>query len=560
MNELLLVSQNAETPSYFSEIEFEQTENVKQAKTWLRSHKVGVVILDVGDNTQRYIQELESFLRSNLKNYFVALWAVSAVAETAKEADRTLSPDMYRQDYALRDIQRELRKQRAVSKRLQQNERYLNLLTKINKFNRSNASPNQVMAEFVNELNAFCGARQTYLLRDTKKQESELLVYQTTSNDKLKMVKVDTECSSLWRPYLSMTKPDIKFSELEEQPHALVFPVWILDKHSCTIVCLVDKAQAEQFTFSKIKILEEAAVQLKIILENLESQRRMRHNYQRLKSSLSELNMAKEQLVHSEKMASLGRLTAGIAHEINNPLGVALGNFTPLSDYTEAIMNLLTMHDDFIDQLKISGKADVPENIKDFKKQKDVSFIFEDLSSVIQDSQASLLRVKSIVSDLSSLSRGVQSEREPCSLKVLCDEVIKIHCYDREQQPLVENFIASDVVIETSPTMLHLALSNLHLNALDAVRERGKDAKIIYRCEVEPAQIRLTLEDNGCGIGPEDLHIVFEPFYTTKPVGDGRGMGLTVALNAINGLGGELTLNSDPSTGTQAVIVFSELE
>lgn len=560
MNELLLVSQNAETPSYFSQIEFEQTENVKQAKTWLRSHKVGVVILDVGDNTQRYVQELASFLRSNLKNHFVALWVVSAVAETAKEADRTLSPDMYRQGDALRDIKRELRKQHAVFKRLQQHERYLNLLTKINKFNRSNASPNQVMAEFVNELNAFCGARQTYLLRDTKKQEPELLVYQATPDAKLKMVKLDPEYTSLWRPYLSMTKPDIKFSELEEQPHALVFPVWILDKHSCTIVCLVDKAQAEQFTFSKIKILEEAAVQLKIILENLESQRRMRLHYQRLKSSLSELSMAKEQLVHSEKMASLGRLTAGIAHEINNPLGVALGNFTPLSDYTEAILNLLTMHDDFINQLKASGKADVPENIEDFKKQKDVSFIFEDLSSVIQDSQASLLRVKSIVSDLSSLSRGVQSEREPCSLKVLCDEVIKIHCYEREQQPLVENFIDSDVVIETSPTMLNLALSNLHLNALDAVRGRAKDAKIIYRCEVEPAQIRLTLEDNGCGIGPEDLHMVFEPFYTTKPVGDGRGMGLTVALNAINGLGGELAINSDPKTGTQAVIVFPNKE
>ena len=116
------------------------------------------------------------------------------------------------------------------------------------------------------------------------------------------------------------------------------------------------------------------------------------------------------------------------------------------------------------------------------------------------------------------------------------------------------------VVIETSQTILNLAVSNLHLNALDAVRGRGNDAQIIYRCEVEPDQIRLTLEDNGCGIEPENLHMVFEPFYTTKPVGDGRGMGLTVALNAINGLGVELVLNSDTNTGTQAVIVFPNKE
>lgn len=554
VTELLVVSQRDEKPAYFSQLNGEDTADLKQVKAWLRSRNVGVVVVDMEAQTERYVADLVPFVRKNLKNHFVALWVVAESGAAFSDVDRIVEPALFFQPDLQNDIERELRKQRAISKALGQQKGYLKLLAKINKFNRSNVSPNQVLAEFVNELNAFCGARQTYVLRQSKDPDDTLMAYKALPEGKLQRSELAAEVTTLWQSYLTLTKPDIKFAEQEAQPHALVFPVWVLDKHSCTVICQVDQAEAAKFTFSKIKVLEEAAAQLKIILENMESQRRMKQHYQRLKSSLAELSMAKEQLVHSEKMASLGRLTAGIAHEINNPLGIALGNFTPLSDYAEAMMKLIAMHDEFIGNLAASGQADVPDQIADYKKEKDVSFILEDLSSVIADSRASLLRVKSIVSDLSSLSQGVQSERETCKLKLICDEVIKLHFYENERQPRIDNLVPEDVVIHTNPALLTQALGNLHANALEALQGGDEEAVITYRCDGEPGRVILTVADTGVGIAPDDLHRVLDPFFTTKPLGDGRGMGLTVAFNVIHGLGGELTLASQVGEGTQVML------
>nr|WP_254868780.1 ATP-binding protein [Vibrio ostreicida] len=253
-------------------------------------------------------------------------------------------------------------------------------------------------------------------------------------------------------------------------------------------------------------------------------------------------------------MASLGRLTAGIAHEINNPLGIALGNLSPLTDYVEAMMNLIGMHDDFIAQLEETGEAAVPDQIANYKQEKDVSFILEDLSSVISDSRSSLLRVKSIVSDLSSLSQGMESERESCCLKAICDEVVKLNFYENDLQPRIDNLIGSDIELESNSALLKQVFSNLHVNALEALEINCDDPSITYRCEIKHEQLYVTIEDNGCGIPSDKINQVVDPFFTTKPLGDGKGLGLTVACNVVNGLGGDLSLESLQGKGTKVMV------
>ncbi|MDN3612331.1 sensor histidine kinase [Vibrio ostreicida] len=554
MAELLLVSQSDENPTYFEQIECDQCRAIKPAKAWLREHNVGVVIVNGQEKGVEWVEELVPFIRNNLKNHFLSIWVITDSQEQWDGVDRQLDDVRYYSGVSLIEIRREVHKQQAIGKTLAEQKGYLKLLAKINKFNRSKVSANQVLCEFVNELDQFCNARQTYVLRQSKQQENALIAYKAQPNGLLQPSDVNQELESVWQQYQSIKHPDIKFSDDPSQRHSLIFPVWILERHSCTIVCQFDHDQAANFTFSKVKVLEEAAAQLKIILENMESQRQMKLHYSRLKTSMAELSMAKAQLVHSEKMASLGRLTAGIAHEINNPLGIALGNLSPLTDYVEAMMNLIGMHDDFIAQLEETGEAAVPDQIANYKQEKDVSFILEDLSSVISDSRSSLLRVKSIVSDLSSLSQGMESERESCCLKAICDEVVKLNFYENDLQPRIDNLIGSDIELESNSALLKQVFSNLHVNALEALEINCDDPSITYRCEIKHEQLYVTIEDNGCGIPSDKINQVVDPFFTTKPLGDGKGLGLTVACNVVNGLGGDLSLESLQGKGTKVMV------
>ena len=131
----------------------------------------------------------------------------------------------------------------------------------------------------------------------------------------------------------------------------LSFPLVVYDQVIQSVVCLIDKAQMRNVSVQQIDIMKEASLQLRILIERRVAENKLKSQFQRLKNALQELQVTKDQLVHSEKMAAVGKLAAGIAHEINNPLSYVLGNLEPLDEYVETIVKLLGLHDELLKNL-----------------------------------------------------------------------------------------------------------------------------------------------------------------------------------------------------------------
>lgn len=272
-----------------------------------------------------------------------------------------------------------------------------------------------------------------------------------------------------------------------------------------------------------------------------------------LESALQRVQEAQKQLVLAEKMASLGQLTAGIAHEIKNPLNF-VNNFAILSvDLTEEIEEELEAH-------KSSTVADVLENVED---------LLADLKFNARKINEHGARADSIVKGMLQHSRGSKTEREQTDLNKLVEEYINL-TYHGMRANHADFHVAIDKnmdpevgVIEVVPQEIGRVLINLINNACYAVYERSKKEKDTYEphlclmTEAYPSHIVIRVCDNGGGIPKHLQERVFEPFFTTKPSGSGTGLGLSLSYDIVTqGHGGALTFDSTEGVGTTFTITL----
>ncbi|MFD1140982.1 tetratricopeptide repeat protein [Larkinella insperata] len=271
---------------------------------------------------------------------------------------------------------------------------------------------------------------------------------------------------------------------------------------------------------------------------------------QELEQTLTQLRLTQQQLIQSEKMASLGELTAGIAHEIQNPLNF-VNNFSEVST-------------ELIEELKEGPFQQVPDSEKEYAAE-----ILGDLTQNLQKINHHGKRADSIVKGMLEHSRTSTGERKPTDLNALAEEYLKLAYHGLRAKDksfnaqLVTDFDPNLKKTEVMAQDLGRVLLNLYNNAFYAVQEKQKTAPESYQPTVtvrtgqDQGQVRIQVQDNGTGM-PENLkQKIFQPFFTTKPTGQGTGLGLSLSYDIITkGHSGRLDVETQPGEGTQMVVTL----
>ncbi len=263
----------------------------------------------------------------------------------------------------------------------------------------------------------------------------------------------------------------------------------------------------------------------------------------KLRLSYETLRQTQNQLIQSEKMASLGQLVAGIAHEINNPVNFIRSNIQPLKDYLFGYKKVVDRIVEKKDRLPDEIRTELEMTIE----QEDLEFANEDSGKLIQSFEDGSDRIAHIVADLRLYSRGDDDYYSPFDLHEAIDSSLTLlHNRYKEHVTLHKDY--GDLPkVTCSPGKINQVFLNLLGNAEDAIEGEGN---VWISTHQEDENIIVTIRDDGKGISPENLAKVFDPFFTTKPVGSGTGLGLSLSFGIIEQHGGTIAVESEEGKGT----------
>ncbi len=262
----------------------------------------------------------------------------------------------------------------------------------------------------------------------------------------------------------------------------------------------------------------------------------------------SELRSMQSQLIHQEKMASLGRLVAGIAHELNNPINFVHGNLPYLKDYVEDLKKLVDSIDGISDETSLRIGA--------LKDEVRYDFLIADLDNIIADLNEGSDRIRHIIRDLKSFSRLDEAELKEASIHDGIESTAKIlsQYYGRDKIPLIKNFGDLPHIL-CYPGQLNQVWMNLLSNAAQAVHDK-EDGKVEVTTKVEDGKVVVSVSDNGPGIKADIQSKIFDPFFTTKPVGQGTGLGLSICHSIVGRHGGSIELKTKLNEGTTFTVLL----
>jgi two-component system, NtrC family, sensor kinase len=258
------------------------------------------------------------------------------------------------------------------------------------------------------------------------------------------------------------------------------------------------------------------------------------------------LQLAQEQLLQSEKLASIGQLAAGVAHEINNPVGYVFSNFGTLERYLEDLFRMLAAYERA--ETLVAGTPAAAE-LAALRAEIELEYLKEDVPTLMAESKEGITRVRKIVQDLKDFSHvDTRREWEWVDLHKGIDSTLNIVNNEiKYKADVVKAYgVLPDVLCV--PSELNQVFMNLLVNAAHAIdKERGT---ITVRTGSEGAEVWVEVRDDGCGIAKDNLSRIFDPFFTTKPVGKGTGLGLSLSYGIVQKHGGRIEVDSEPGRGT----------
>lgn len=271
---------------------------------------------------------------------------------------------------------------------------------------------------------------------------------------------------------------------------------------------------------------------------------------EKLQTSLQSLQQTQSQMVQQEKLASIGQLAAGVAHEINNPMGYIGSNINRLQEYFVDYQKLLDEFD------KVSSLMDLSESVDRVKEEIDYEFLKEDLPQLLEDCLEGSRRVQDIVQNLKDYSRidkGV--EKTHFNINDAVSSTLKLVANELKYSCEIHTDFRNEKMVFAHAGQINQVISNLLVNAGHAVKEADRKGKIDIQTYSDERFAYLQIQDNGCGISEEDRLKIFDPFFTTKPVGEGTGLGLNISYDIIvNKHQGDISCASEVGVGTSFTV------
>lgn len=273
----------------------------------------------------------------------------------------------------------------------------------------------------------------------------------------------------------------------------------------------------------------------------------------KIKTNLAGLQSSYAQMLHTEKMASLGQLVAGIAHEINNPVNFIHGNLAHAATYARDLLDLVRLY--------CRHYPEPHSAIQEALELYDLAFLEEDFVKLLGSMEVGTVRIQEIVKSMRNFSRLDESDRKSVDIHEGIENTLTILNHrlkgNPEQMPIEVVKDYGDLpLVDCYPGQLNQVFTNILSNAIDALQESAQPPlKITIQTQVKEYAALIVITDSGPGISQEKQQRIFDPFFTTKPIGKGTGLGLSISHQIITkGHNGHLTCKSQPAQGTEFVI------
>lgn len=286
-----------------------------------------------------------------------------------------------------------------------------------------------------------------------------------------------------------------------------------------------------------------------------------------LEKSVNKLQETQAQLLQSEKMASIGQLAAGVAHEINNPVGFIISNLSSLKSYVSDLSLLIHKYEELKKEAStcLEGEKDeklstLLEAINQCKEEIDYDFVMNDLDNLISESQEGAERVKKIVLDLKDFSHVDKAELQYSDINKGIESTLNIVWNELKYKAKVRKDFGNLPEVYCYPQKLNQVFMNLLVNAAQAIEKKGEIRISTRFCDSGDPYVEIKISDTGSGIPEDALPKIFDPFFTTKPVGEGTGLGLNMAYSIIKKHHGRIDVESEVSKGTTFTIVLPVLD
>ena len=288
--------------------------------------------------------------------------------------------------------------------------------------------------------------------------------------------------------------------------------------------------------------------------ELVEREKALRHTFNQLNTAHDELKQTQTQLVQSEKLASIGQLAAGVAHEINNPVGFINSNMEILEQYISDYTKILTMTGRL--QESVTGEdwaeaKSIAAQINKLKEDLNLDYVLGDTAKLLEHNRKGIDRIQKIIMDLCAFARKDKSEMEHVKIEEVIEDILSIVQSEMTCKAKLEKDYGDTPLIECGPQRLGQVFINLIVNALHAIEGTGT---ITIKTYQQDEFVCVDVRDTGKGIPPENLSKIFDPFFTTKLVGQGTGLGLSVSYEIIKKHNGRMTVQSNVGEGTTFTI------
>ena len=357
---------------------------------------------------------------------------------------------------------------------------------------------------------------------------------------------------------------------LEESGARLALPLLMQDR-AIGVLLLGARRSGLPFDSDDVTLLRTLAHQTAIALQNAGSYEalaaltrdldarvrqqtaELRTSNERLTDAYDELRRAQAQLVHSEKMTSLGQLVAGVAHELNNPASFVHGSLANLAEFVDAFVEVIRAYE-------AAGTDDAGRRraLEVARAQHRLDYLVREAPALLRICAEGSERIKSIVDDLRTFARSAGTQPVATDVRDGIEGTLRLLKHRLGAAGVAVACEYREVpAVQASPGELNQVWMNLLSNAVDAVTDRPAPAiRVSVRPGSVPADgwVEVEVSDNGAGIDAAHLPRIFEPFFTTKPVGSGTGLGLSIAYGAVKSHGGEISVRSAPGAGTTFVV------